>query len=78
METLRTLEEAILAFPGCVMVIAHDRWFLDRIATHFLTFEGDSEAGFFDGNFSEYHEDFIKHRMECAQPYRMQYKRWVN
>ncbi len=56
-ETLRALEEALLAFPGCVMVISHDRWFLDRIATHILAFEGDSEAVFFEGNYTEYHED---------------------
>jgi len=74
-ETLRALEEAILAFPGCVMVISHDRWFLDRIATHILAFEGNSEVIFFDGNFTEYHEDFIKRKGENAQPHRMQYKR---
>ncbi len=77
-ETLRALEEAILAFPGCVMVISHDRWFLDRIATHILAFEGNSEVVFFDGNFTEYHEDFIKRKGEEAQPHRMQYKRLKN
>lgn len=77
-ETLRALEEAILAFPGCVMVISHDRWFLDRIATHILAFEGNSEVVFFDGNFTEYHEDFIKRKGENAQPHRMQYKRLKN
>lgn len=77
-ETLRALEEAILSFPGCVMVISHDRWFLDRIATHILAFEGNSEVTFFDGNFTEYHEDFIKRKGENAQPQRMQYKRLKN
>ncbi len=74
-ETLRALEEAILAFPGCVMVISHDRWFLDRIATHIIAFEGDSEVVFFDGNFSEYHEDFVKRKGEDAEPHRIRYKR---
>ena len=77
-ETLRALEEAILAFPGCVLVISHDRWFLDRIATHILAFEGNSEVTFFDGNFTEYHEDFIKRKGDSAQPHRMQYKRLKN
>lgn len=77
-ETLRALEEAILAFPGCVMVISHDRWFLDRIATHILAFEGDSEVVFFDGNFTEYHEDFIRRKGEGAQPHRMRYRRLKN
>jgi len=74
-ETLRALEEAILAFPGCVLVISHDRWFLDRIATHILAFEGDSEVVFFDGNFTEYHGDFIRRKGEDAQPHRMHYRR---
>ncbi len=74
-ETLRALEEAILAFPGCVMVISHDRWFLDRVATHILAFEGDSEVVFHEGNFADYHEDFIKRKGDDAQPRRMKYKR---
>ena len=74
-ETLRALEEAILAFPGCVLVISHDRWFLDRIATQILAFEGESEVIFFNGNFTEYHEDFIKRKGEDAQPHRMHYRR---
>jgi ATP-binding cassette ChvD family protein len=74
-ETLRALEEAILAFPGCVLVISHDRWFLDRIATQILAFEGDSEVVFFDGNFTEYHEDFIKRKGVDAQPHRVHYRR---
>jgi ATP-binding cassette ChvD family protein len=77
-ETLRALEEAILSFPGCVMVISHDRWFLDRIATHILAFEGNSEVVFFDGNFTEYHEDFIRRKGENAQPRRMQYRKLKN
>ena len=74
-ETLRALEEAILAFPGCAMVISHDRWFLDRIATHILAFEGDSEVVFFEGNFSDYHEDLTRRKGKDAQPHRMKYKR---
>ena len=77
-ETLRALEEAILAFPGCVLVISHDRWFLDRIATHILAFEGNSEVVFFNGNFSEYHEDLLQRRGENAQPQRMQYRKLKN
>ena len=73
-ETLRALEEAILAFPGCVMVISHDRWFLDRVATHILAYEGDSEVVFFEGNYTEYHEDFVKRKGENAQPRRVKYK----
>ncbi len=74
-ETLRALEEALLAFPGCAMVISHDRWFLDRVATHILAYEGDSKVVFFEGNFSEYHADFIKRFGEHATPQRMKYKR---
>ena len=71
-DTLRSLEEALLAFPGCAVVISHDRWFLDRIATHILAFEGDSQVRWFFGNFSEYHE----HRRqelgaEADQPHRI-------
>ncbi len=74
-ETLRALEEALLAFPGSAMVISHDRWFLDRIATHILAFEGDSRVVFFNGNFSEYHEDLVKRMGADAEPRRMQYRR---
>jgi len=77
-ETLRALEEAILAFPGCVLVISHDRWFLDRIATHILAFEGNSEVVFNEGNFSEYHEDFVKRKGDAAGPHRVQYRRLGN
>src|SRR5690606_22992531 len=71
-ETLRALEDALLEFAGCVMVISHDRWFLDRIATHILAFEGDSEVVFFDGNYQEYEED-KKRRLgeEGAKPRRL-------
>lgn len=74
-ETLRALEEAIQTFPGCVMVISHDRWFLDRIATHILAYEGDSEVVLFEGDYTEYHEDFIKRKGQDAQPKRVKYKR---
>ncbi len=73
-ETLRALEEALLAFPGCAVVISHDRWFLDRIATHILAFEGESEVVFFDGNYTEYEEDHKK-RVGNDTPKRMKYKR---
>ena len=74
-ETLRALEEALLTFPGCAMIISHDRWFLDRVATHILAYEGDSEVVFFEGNYTEYHADFIARKGEDAQPKRMRYKK---
>jgi len=74
-ETLRALEEALLSFPGCVVVISHDRWFLDRIASHILAFEGDSEVVWFEGNYAEYVEDFHRRRGTAAdQPHRIRYK----
>ncbi|MGQ7245854.1 energy-dependent translational throttle protein EttA [Halomonas sp. V046] len=73
-ETLRALEEALLAFPGCAMVISHDRWFLDRIATHILAFEGESRVEFFEGNYTEYEADHKK-RVGDDTPHRMKYKR---
>ena len=75
-ETLRALEEAVLNFPGTVLVISHDRWFLDRVATHILAFEGDSHVEWFPGNFSDYEAD-RKRRLgdEADQPHRMKYKR---
>lgn len=73
-ETLRALEEALLAFPGCAVVISHDRWFLDRIATHILSFEGDSKVEFFEGNYSEYEEYKKKTLGIDAQPTRIKYK----
>lgn len=74
-ETLRALEEAVEAFPGTVMVVSHDRWFLDRIATHILAYEGDSQVTFFEGNYSEYEEDRRKRLGNDAAPKRMKYKR---
>jgi ATP-binding cassette ChvD family protein len=74
-ETLRALEEALLAFPGCAVVISHDRWFLDRIATHILAFEGDSQVVWFEGNYQEYVADFQRRRgAEALQPHRIKYK----
>jgi ATP-binding cassette ChvD family protein len=74
-ETLRALEEALLAFPGCAVVISHDRWFLDRIATHILAFEGDSQVVWFEGNYQEYVADFQRRRgAEALQPHRIRYK----
>ncbi len=73
-ETLRALEEALLAFPGCAVVISHDRWFLDRIATHILAYEGESQAVFFEGNYTEYEADMIKRRGD-ATPHRVKYKK---
>ena len=74
-ETLRALEEALTAFPGCAVVISHDRWFLDRIATHILAFEGDSQAVWFEGNYQEYVEDHKRRKGEdAAQPHRIRYK----
>src|SRR5580704_11083610 len=74
-DTLRALEDALLEFPGCAVVISHDRWFLDRIATHALAFEGDSEVRWWEGNFSDYEED-RKRRLgiEADQPHRIRYK----
>ena len=74
-ETLRALEEGLLAYPGCAVVISHDRWFLDRIATHILAFEGNSEVVWFEGNYQEYVEDYKKRRGEDAErPHRIRYK----
>src|SRR5690606_26076110 len=70
-ETLRALEEALLNFPGCAVVISHDRWFLDRIATHILAFEGDSEVVYFHGNYADYAEGLKRRKGEdAAQPHR--------
>jgi len=73
--TMRALEEALENFAGCAIVISHDRWFLDRVATHILAFEGDSRVVWFDGNYSEYEED--KHKRlgaEADQPHRIRYR----
>ena len=75
-DTLRALEEALLSFAGSVMVISHDRWFLDRIATHILAFEGESRAVWFEGNHQEYEEDRRKRLgPEAEQPNRLKHKR---
>ncbi|MGH8129163.1 MAG: energy-dependent translational throttle protein EttA, partial [Gammaproteobacteria bacterium] len=74
-ETLRALEEALLAFPGCILVTSHDRWFLDRIATHILAFEGDSHVEWFEGNYADYEAD--RHRrlgVAADQPHRIKYR----
>jgi energy-dependent translational throttle protein EttA len=74
-ETLRALEEALVAFPGCAVVISHDRWFLDRIATHILAFEGDSQVVWFEGNYQDYVEDLKRRKGDdAAQPHRIRYK----
>ncbi len=78
-ETLRALEEALLNFPGCAVIISHDRWFLDRIATHILAFEGDSEVVWFAGNYTDYESD--RHRRlgsEADQPHRIRYKKPIH
>ena len=77
-DTLRALEAGLEGFPGCVVVISHDRWFLDRIATHILAFEGDSQVRFFQGNVSDY-EEFRHKELGAAadQPRRIRYKRLV-
>ena len=74
-ETLRALEEGLLAFPGSAIVVSHDRWFLDRICTHILAFEGDSEVIFHEGNYSDYETDRKKRLGDTAQPTRMKYKK---
>ncbi len=73
-ETLRALEEGLLAFPGCVIVVSHDRWFLDRICTHILAFEGDSEVIWHEGNYSDYEADYKK-RVGDSQPTRVKYRK---
>ena len=77
-DTLRALEDALLAFPGCAVVISHDRWFLDRIATHVLAFEGDSQVRWFEGNFDAYEEErHSRLGADADRPHRIQYKRLV-
>jgi len=74
-DTLRALEEALLDFPGCAVIITHDRWFLDRIATHILAFEGDSEVVWFEGNYGDYEADRRRRvGAEADQPHRIRYK----
>ncbi len=74
-ETLRALEDALVEFPGCAVVISHDRWFLDRLATHILAFEGDSHVEWFEGNFQDYEED-KRRRLgaDADQPHRLKFK----
>jgi ATP-binding cassette ChvD family protein len=77
-DTLRSLEEALLSFPGCAMVISHDRWFLDRLATHMLAFEGDSRVVWFEGNYADYEADRLRRLgAEAARPHRVTYRRLV-
>jgi ATPase subunit of ABC transporter with duplicated ATPase domains len=75
-DTLRALEEALLAFPGCAVIISHDRWFLDRVATHVLAFEGDSQVTWFEGNFEAY-EEYRHEKLgdEADRPHRITYKK---
>ena len=75
-ETLRALEEALLEFPGCAMVISHDRWFLDRIATHILDYRDEGQVNFYEGNYTEYTE-WLKQTLgaQAAEPHRIKYKR---
>jgi len=78
-DTLRALEEALLGFAGCAVVISHDRWFLDRIATHILAFEGDSEVVWYEGNYQEYAADYHKRKgASVDQPHRIKYKKLVH
>jgi len=75
-DTLRALEEALLAFPGCAVIISHDRWFLDRVATHVLAFEGDSQVVWFEGNFEAYEENrHARLGAEADRPHRITYKK---
>jgi ATPase subunit of ABC transporter with duplicated ATPase domains len=77
-DTLRALEEALLDFAGCAVVISHDRWFLDRVATHILAFEGNSEVVWFEGNFQAYQEDLKRRKgPDADQPHRIAYKKLV-
>jgi ATPase subunit of ABC transporter with duplicated ATPase domains len=77
-DTLRSLESALLDFPGCAVVISHDRWFLDRIATHMLAFEGDSKVVWFEGNFADYQADKLRRLgPEAARPHRYTYRKLV-
>jgi ATPase subunit of ABC transporter with duplicated ATPase domains len=74
-DTLRALEDALLGFAGCVVVISHDRWFLDRIATHILAFEGDSHVEWFEGNYQDYAADYKRRKgVDADQPHRIRFK----
>jgi ATPase subunit of ABC transporter with duplicated ATPase domains len=75
-DTLRALEDALVAFAGCVVVISHDRWFLDRIATHMLAFEGDSHVEWFEGNYEDYEKDYRKRvGADADTPHRIKYRK---
>ena len=77
-DTLRALEDALLEFAGCAVVISHDRWFLDRVATHILAFEGESEVRWFEGNYQEYEADRKKRLgAEAEQPHRIKYRKLI-
>ena len=77
-DTLRALEDAMLDFAGCAVIISHDRWFLDRVATHMLAFEGDSEAVWFEGNYQAYVDDLHKRKgADADQPHRIKYRKLV-
>ena len=77
-DTLRALEDALVQFAGCAVVISHDRWFLDRIATHMLAFEGNSEVVWHEGNYQEYIEDLKRRKgADADQPHRIKYRRLV-
>jgi ATPase subunit of ABC transporter with duplicated ATPase domains len=78
-DTLRALEDALLRFAGCVVVVSHDRWFLDRIATHILAFEGDGEVYWYEGDYQGYAADFKRRKGASAdQPHRIHYKKLVH
>src|SRR5207244_5718664 len=78
-DTLRALEEALLGYAGCAVVISHDRWFLDRIATHMLAFEGDSDVVWHEGNYREYAADFKRRKgVSADQPHRIRYEKLVH
>jgi ATPase subunit of ABC transporter with duplicated ATPase domains len=75
-DTLRSLEEALLNFAGCAVVISHDRWFLDRIATHILAFEGDSKVVWFEGNYADYEADLKRRKgADADEPHRIRYRK---
>ena len=78
-DMLRSLEDAIVDFGGCAVVISHDRWFLDRIATHILAFEGDSQVVWFQGNYQEYEADRVKRLgEEASRPHRVKYRKLIH
>jgi ATPase subunit of ABC transporter with duplicated ATPase domains len=78
-DTLRALEDALLGFAGCAVVISHDRWFLDRVATHILAFEGDSQAFWFEGNYQDYAADFKRRTGQPVdQPHRVRFKKLIH